>query len=57
MTAASWDDYRRELAGIAHELIGAADYLDDHPEYATDAVVAATFRRYADRLRAVEVPR
>jgi hypothetical protein len=53
---ATWDDYHRAMSGIAAEMIGAASYLDEHPDYATVERVADTFRRYADRMRAVEVP-
>lgn len=56
MTTPTWDEFHEERSGIVAEMIGAANYLDANPEYATDEVLAATFRRYVERLRAVERP-
>lgn len=52
----TWDDYHRALSGLASELIGAAAYFDKHPDWATDANVAAEFRRLADRMREIPKP-
>ena len=54
---AAWDAYDREMSGIAAEMIGAAKWFDAHPEFATDERLAATWRKYAQRMQAVEVPR
>ena len=51
-----WEDFHRRMSSITAEMIGAANYLDEHPDYATDERVAATFREYADRMRAVPAP-
>jgi stress response protein YsnF len=54
--SAAWDDYHRAVARVGAEMIGSANYFDEHPEFATDERVARTFREYAERLRAVAVP-
>ena len=51
-----WDNFHHTMSGITAEMLGAADYFDQHPEWATDERVAATFRQYVERIRAVEVP-
>lgn len=53
---ATWDDYHRRMSGIAAEMIGAAGYLTEHPDYANDERVAATFRDYAERFARVLPP-
>ena len=52
----AWAEYDHELASLAHQMIGAADHFEKCPEYATDERLAATFRRYVERMRAVESP-
>jgi hypothetical protein len=54
---AAWDAYHRRMSSLTAEMIGAAEYFDAHPEFATDERVAKTFRKYAARMQAVEVPR
>ncbi len=54
--ARTWDEYHREVAGVAAQMVGAADYLAEHPEFATDERLAAAFREYVARLRAVQTP-
>lgn len=53
----AWDDFHRTQSGITAEIIGAADYLRQHPEYATDARVAAVFWEYVARIEATAVPK
>ena len=52
----TWDGYHRRMSGIAAEVVGAARYLADHPEYATTERLAETFRRFADRFTRVIPP-
>ena len=52
----AWADHDHALASIAAEMIGAADYFDEHPDYATDERLAEVFRMYVGRLRDVERP-
>lgn len=51
-----WDEYHRTMSRIAAEMIGAARHFDKNPDYATDENVARVFRKYAERMAAVEVP-
>lgn len=52
MIAQDYDDYCRDMAGIASEMIGAGRYLADHPEYGTDERVAEVFREYLAKMDA-----
>jgi hypothetical protein len=56
LTAPSWDEYDRAVAGIATEMIGARRFYDANPAAATDARLADVFRTYTDRLLSVPRP-
>ena len=52
----TWATCDREIAGIAAQMLGAADYFDAHPDWATDEQVAQTWRAYVAKMRDVAKP-
>lgn len=51
-----WDDFHREQSSITAHMLGAADYFDEHPEWATDERLAKAFREHVAMMRAVPMP-
>lgn len=52
----TWEQHDRATAYVVAEMIGADNWFTDNPDAATDERLAAAWREYVARLRAVPVP-
>ena len=52
----TWEQHDRRVAYIVAEMVGADEWFQKNPEAATDERLAAAWREYVTRLRAVPTP-